>query len=553
MTENAAFKLLANLETPESCLELRISCKKLAKMDLCFPSDPVVVCQVLKEGAWQEVGRTEYIHNDSNPKFTTAFRLEYRFATALPVRFNVYDFDKRTSSLEKAEFIGSLQTTLSEIVSAPSSILEGPLANPKISNPGFIRVVAEETLDYKDVLRGSSLGVNSSIESVAFKRVSRLRGFPGPLRITNIPPQDGSYALVYQSEVQHKSVNPGWAPASVPVVHICNRDYERPLLVEVMDWSRFGKHSLVGYCSTTVHDLMAAIGSELLLSNAHDKKGGLHGKVYVSACRIEKSETFLDYLHAGAQLSMTVAIDFSKSNGDFGNPASLHYLSNSRQNSYQEALRAIGGVLEPYDSDRKFPVYGFGGALPDGSNPPFFALNGNAVKPEVVGTRGILSAYENAVNDIIPIEPTRLAPVIHSVCDKISQGLAIPSVGGAQNYHVLVVVTDGQIDDMEESAKAVIRGSKLPLSMIIVGIGKQNFDGMDLLDADDNVLEVHGEVAERDIVQFVPIRELTSGDLSKLTEEVLREIPSQYMKYMKSHNVKPIPVVDPKRSDWRLY
>jgi copine 5/8/9 len=30
-------------------------------------------------------------------------------------------------------------------------------------------------------------------------------------------------------------------------------------------------------------------------------------------------------------------------------------------NQYEQALYNVGGVLEPYDSDRSFPVYGFGG------------------------------------------------------------------------------------------------------------------------------------------------------------------------------------------------
>jgi len=30
-------------------------------------------------------------------------------------------------------------------------------------------------------------------------------------------------------------------------------------------------------------------------------------------------------------------------------------------NQYEAALYNVGGIIEPYDSDRSFPVYGFGG------------------------------------------------------------------------------------------------------------------------------------------------------------------------------------------------
>ncbi|ORX93327.1 copine-9-like protein [Basidiobolus meristosporus CBS 931.73] len=545
MSENPEFNIIANLETPESCLELRISCKNLAKMDICFPSDPLVVCQVFKEGVWQEFGRTEFIKNDSNPNFTTSFKLEYRFSDALPLKFHVYDIDDPTHSIEKADYIGSLETTLSEIVNAPSHVLERHLKNSKLSNPGIIRVVAEEVVDYKDILNFHLSG--RDLKKPSF--FSRCKFF---YRISRFQ-DDGSYVLVHQSEVQHKSTNPGWSPASVPVVNICNGDYERPLLIEVMDWSRFGNHTLIGYCSTTISELSGNVGSELLLSNSNNKKGGIRGKIFVSACRIEKSDTFLDYLRAGAELSMTVAIDLSESNGKFADPTSLHFQSGTQYNYYQDAILSIGGILEPYDSDRKFPVYGFGAGLPGGANPPFFALNGNITQPEVIGARGIFNAYNNVVGNIVQTEPTLLAPLISSVCDKIEKGLAVPSVSGAQNYHILVIITDGQINDMEDTVKAVIRGSKLPLSIVIVGIGSNDFANMSILDADESILEANGVEAERDIVQFVPMNEFCDGDLTKLTSEVLREVPTQYLQYMKSRNIKPIPVIDHRRTSWRLY
>lgn len=49
----------------------------------------------------------------------------------------------------------------------------------------------------------------------------------------------------------------------------------------------------------------------------------------------------------------------------------------------------------------------------------------------------------------------------------------------------------------------------MPLSIIIVGVGDEDFSSMDVLDADDDPLYsyVHKKYMERDIVQFVPFRE----------------------------------------------
>lgn len=61
---------------------------------------------------------------------------------------------------------------------------------------------------------------------------------------------------------------------------------------------------------------------------------------------------------------------------------------------------------------------------------------------------------------------------------------------------------------MEETRHAVVQASKLPMSIIIVGVGNADFAAMEFLDGDNRTLRSHtGEEAARDIVQFVPFRE----------------------------------------------
>lgn len=59
-----------------------------------------------------------------------------------------------------------------------------------------------------------------------------------------------------------------------------------------------------------------------------------------------------------------------------------------------DAIRAVGSVLEHYDSDKRFPAWGFGAALPPTNTTSHcFALNGSGNDPEVVGVEGIRQAY----------------------------------------------------------------------------------------------------------------------------------------------------------------
>lgn len=84
------------------------------------------------------------------------------------------------------------------------------------------------------------------------------------------------------------------------------------------------------------------------------------------------------------------------------------------------------------------------------------------------------------------------------------------------------------------------------MSIIIVGIGNADFAAMETLDADTVALQSGKQRAARDIVQFVPFNKFTtSGDPQtarlRLAREVLAEIPTQFIGFMKSHNINPQP------------
>lgn len=59
--------------------------------------------------------------------------------------------------------------------------------------------------------------------------------------------------------------------------------------------------------------------------------------------------------------------------------------------AHADAIQAVGRVLECYDTDKSFPVWGFGaGVPPSGTVSHCFRL---APELEVQGVQGILAAY----------------------------------------------------------------------------------------------------------------------------------------------------------------
>ena len=111
--------------------------------------------------------------------------------------------------------------------------------------------------------------------------------------------------------------------------------------------------------------------------------------------------------------------------------------------------------------------------------------------------------------------------------------------GKLYNYHIIMILTDGMIDDMAETKDSLVAASFLPISVIIIGIGNGDFSKMNVLDADVVPLfDSTGRKADRDLVQFVPYNEF-KGNPQKLAEQVLEEIPRQVVEYFQHKGIQP--------------
>ena len=117
------------------------------------------------------------------------------------------------------------------------------------------------------------------------------------------------------------------------------------------------------------------------------------------------------------QINLTVAIDFTGSNGPPNMPNSLHYMG-VKQNQYEIAIRSCGDIVAYYDYDQKFPAFGFGGKFFRGPNVNHcYPLNGNPNDPEILGIDGILAAYRKVLANTELWGPTHF----HYIIDKLNE------------------------------------------------------------------------------------------------------------------------------------
>ena len=127
--------------------------------------------------------------------------------------------------------------------------------------------------------------------------------------------------------------------------------------------------------------------------------------------------------------------------------------------------------------------------------------------------------------------PTEFAPIINKVISTIKKNKL--------EYHILMILTDGVIDDLQDTIDALVEGSFEPLSVIIIGIGDADFKKMEVLDGDEvPLISSKGKKRLRDLVQFVPFSKF-QNDAVKLSHEVLEEIPRQIVDYYTYNNLNP--------------
>uniref|UniRef100_A0A8C6V2T2 Copine 8 n=1 Tax=Neogobius melanostomus TaxID=47308 RepID=A0A8C6V2T2_9GOBI len=423
-------------------------------------------------------GRTEVIDNTLNPDFVRKFLLDYFFEERQNLRFDLR--------------------------------LERSLGGISGKKCGTIIVKAEELNNCRESVMMQFCG--NKLDKKDFF------GKSDPFLVFYRSNEDGTFTICHKTEVIKNTLNPVWQAFKIPVRALCNGDYDRTIKVEVYDWDRDGSHDFIGEFSTSYREL---------------SRGQSQFNVY-EVVNPKKKDKKKKYLNSGT-VSQHVICNPAQ-------PTSLHYMNPYQLNTYAMALKAVGEIIQDYDSDKMFPALGFGAKLPpDGRVSHEFALNGSPQNPYCAGIEGVMEAYYQSLKSVQLYGPTNFSPVINHVARYAA------SVKDGSQYFVLLIITDGVISDMAQTKESIVNASCLPMSIIIVGVGPAEFDAMVELDGDEIRISSRGRYAERDIVQFVPFRDYIDRtgnhilSMARLAKDVLAEIPDQFLSYMRTRGIKPSP------------
>lgn len=137
---------------------------------------------------------------------------------------------------------------------------------------------------------------------------------------------------VFRSEVVHGTRNPMYNAFKIKGSQLCNSNKDLPIQFKVIN--RTGDNDReIGSCVTTLNEM--ASKKEFELTNARNKQR-IAGTINIEKLNVVEVPTFVDYLRSGWGISLSVAIDFTLSNRDPKDPASLHYMNDFNQ--YENAI-----------------------------------------------------------------------------------------------------------------------------------------------------------------------------------------------------------------------
>ena len=465
---------------------------------------------------WEHLGETEQLPSASTSyHWDKRFPITYKFQSQQVLKFSIY---QRISG-EKLPLI-SQTVDLCRVLNPinPISLFHNSVPC------GVLTAACEEYLESKKKLYMVFGGMNLADLDVFSKSDPYLRIYK---RI------EKGWGLIYESKVVQDNLNPEWEPIAMDYSHFCNCDTSTLVKFECLDYDSETKSELIGVCEVTTAELIE--GHEYPFVNPGVLQHGrpkLTGYFCVKKFELVEEESFIDYLRNGMNINLSVAIDYTTSNGLYTDSSSLHCIRPDVLNEYEQAIETFGTILSGYDSDKKYAVFGFGG-IPSwlgGGVSHAFALNKHPEDPFIEGYEAVRRCYRETISEIELSGPTHLSEILRTMIGIIHRS-------EKNLYHILLVLTDGDLHDYEETVDLIVTASRMPLSVLIVGIGYENFFQLKKLDGDKRQLvDSHGRRAERDVVQFMPFRQYRNN-LSMLAREALMEIPTQLMTYMKINSI----------------
>ncbi len=275
----------------------------------------------------------------------------------------------------------------------------------------------------------------------------------------------------------------------------------------------------IGTLKTTVQEIKTSKTIEL------DSDGN---KIKMSVNSTIVQYTFIYYImKMNGRFNVSFAIDFTGSNRDLSNGVDRH-CSDISKNYYIQAIKICGEVLDEYTSDHLFPTYGFGARV-NGSVSHCFNVNFQN-NPGISTLDNVIKEYQNCLTKISLSGPTVICPIIDNFKNIIKNNQSISI------YNVLMIITDGIIDDIGNVIDSVVDAQSLPLSINIIGIGEKPTEEMRTLNLERGPLyDSKNRRMDRKVVTYIHFQGY-QNNFHLLKNDLMKTIPENVIEYLNNYS-----------------
>ena len=467
----------------------------------------VSICNNKKSNQFEFIGETEEISGEKID-FGTIFTFNYFFEKVQILKLNIYEENQELTEMDIV--VGNIMGSKNFMYSQKIEVNDLYYGKIQLELKQKMKTSLNNQIS-KFLIRVELYEIKEGEYFLVLKRKNKDSKWRDCYKSNEFIPMNGLYKL---------------KQFQIDLSDLCNSKNEI-ILIEL-----HSNELIEGYSHFSIDKLENLNTNEFILTKDLNSSE-IIGKIIINY-NSQSKKTFMEYLKEGLNLNLNIAIDYTLSNEEPNNPNSLHYLYGNEPNDYEKAIFSCGTIVGYYDRDQIFPCYGFGG-IPKGQNNVSHCFNINFKEsPDIYLIDNVIKAYKESFNKITLYGPTYFAPIIKKVMNDLKK--ILNQSPQDNHYEILMILTDGLINDMDETVKLLIDCESLPLSVIIIGIGNSDFTNMIYLDGDvEPLTDNNGRVTKRDLVQFVEYEKFKngfySGNNNELSEEVLKEIPKQIEEY----------------------
>ncbi|EGC39050.1 hypothetical protein DICPUDRAFT_75368 [Dictyostelium purpureum] len=483
--------------------ELTIKCQVKKKSDLC-----VVLSEKIEK--WNQVGRTEVAKNTSSLNFKHAITIYYQPEKSQHLSFSILDVsDENFEFIAGEKSYGCFNTTLRNLISSPGNKMKDSSGSSYT-----IEVQAHEVPE-------STSNIILKVEGDNFDKKDLFSSDPYFIILKDV--EGHGLVSIYKSEIIKKCLSPIFLPINLKLCAFNSNDMNRKIKFEFYDHNKISSDELIGEFYTTTNTLVESIREFEIINPKKSSKSNYKnsGLVKFKEVTIVTTPTIYDYINGGFKINLMLGINCGASSEN------IHDISNIESNQYIQAIQEICDILKPYNTSGKINIQGFGcnHEGPNEYNEPCYCkpFKFCPEAPQVETAQNVVGLYLENIGKYSFKSPSNFSELIKYACKK-------------------VIFTHGEIPQCiyrSEAILAVHAASTAPISIIIVGVGKDGFQFTSLLDGDKNTIrDSKYQAWKRDCVQFVQFNHHRE-DPQTFAYQVIEELPTQFLSYVDMEKILP--------------